>query len=160
MSTTSDGNTYYFFYVCFGDENLKFGIPTALGQKIVESTQKGIKKHKASLAAAIENGEKAIAEAFRKNLHRNEKTSKNIAPLIISCCLLSREAQENPDARGFILEISHSAAASWAAGADAAPPGEAGEPKTHVHYKAVAGRDEIDAFLAEVRAGATGEAAS
>jgi hypothetical protein len=153
MSTTSDDNT--FFYVCFGDADLKFGVPTAMAQKVVESTRKGIKK-KVSLATAVANGEKAIAEAFRRGLHRNQKASKTIAPFIISCCLLSKEALEHPDARGFILEISHSMVPSWSAEAGEAAsdtaPGE--EAKTCAHYKALAGRDEIDAFMAQCRVAA------
>ena len=148
MSTTSDGNTY--FYACFEDANLKFGVPTAMAQKIVDSTKKSIKK-KVSLATAIENGEKAIAEAFRKGLHRNQNASKkNIAPLIISCCLLSKEAQDNPEAHGFILEISRSMVPSWSADGNEVvsddAPGK--DPKTYVHYRAMAGRNEIDAFVA------------
>jgi hypothetical protein len=151
MNTTSDSNTY--FYVCFGDADLKFGVPTAMAQKVAESTRKTIKK-KVSLATAIANGEKAIAEAFRKGLHRNQKASKNLAPLIISCCLLSKEALENPTARGFILEISHSLIPSWSAEAgavtsDAAPDDES---KTCTHYRAMAGRDDIDAVMAQCRA--------
>jgi hypothetical protein len=155
MSTTSDGNTY--FYACLEDANLKFGVPTAVAQKVVDSTKKSINK-KISLARAIENGERAIAEAFRRGLHRNQKASKkNIAPFIISCCLLSKEALDSPDARGFILEISHSAVPSWSADVNevAADDAPGKELKTHVHYKAVAGRDEIDAFVTH-RAAARG----
>ena len=111
MSATSDGMTYFHAY--FGDANLKFGVPTAVAQGVVESTKKSIQK-KTSLATAIENGERAIAEAFRNGRHRNQKSSKKMmAPFIISCCLLSKEALENPDARGFILEISNSTLPSW-----------------------------------------------
>jgi hypothetical protein len=150
MSTTSDGITYFYSY--FADAELKFGVPFAVARKIVESTKKSINK-KVSLATAIENGEKAIAEAFRKGLHRNEKASKNIAPIIISCCMLSKEALENPDARGFVLEISHGPVPSWSADAgevvsDNTPDGE----KTYAHYKAMAGRNEIDALVAQCRA--------
>jgi len=156
MSTTSDGITYFYSY--FEDAELKFGVPTAMARKIVESTKKSIKK-KVSLATAIENGEKAIAEAFRKGLHRNEKASKNIAPIIISCCMLSKDALENPDARGFILEISHALVPSWSAeaGEVASDNASGGEVNTHAHYKAMAGRDEIDALVAQCRAAAPGQ---
>jgi hypothetical protein len=154
MSTTSNDITY--FYAYFDDAELKFGVPIAVAKKIVESTKKSIKK-KVSLATAIENGEKAIAEAFRKGLHRNEKTSKNIAPIIISCCMLSKDALENPNARGFILEISHGLVPSWSAEAGEVAsdnaPGE--EMKTYAHYRAMAGRNEIDALVAQCRAAAT-----
>ena len=159
MSTRSDGITY--FYAYFEDAELKFGVPVAMAQKIVESTKKSINK-KISLATAIENGEKAIAEAFRKGLHRNEKASKNIAPFIISCCMLSKEALENPDARGFILEISHGLVPSWSAEAGEVAsdnvPGR--EIKTYAHYRAMAGRDEIDALVAQCRAAAMGSTPS
>ena len=148
MSTTPDGNTY--FYACFEDANLKFGVPTAMALKIVESTKKSIKK-KVTLATAIANGEKAIAEAFRRGLHRNQKASKkNIAPFIISCCLLSEEALDNPDAHGFILEISHSTVPSWSTDANdvVADDAPGKDPKTYAHYRALAGREEIDAFVA------------
>jgi hypothetical protein len=155
MSTTSDGTTY--FYVCFGDADLKFGVPTAMAQNIVASTRKAINK-KVNLATAMENGEKAIADAFRKGLHRSPKASKNIAPFIISCCFLSKEALESPDAGGFILEISHSTFPSWSANANEVisddAPGR--EKKTFVHYRAMAGREEIDAFVATRRAVAMG----
>jgi hypothetical protein len=159
MSTTSDSNTY--FYAYFEDAELKFGVPTAMAQKIVESTKKSIGK-KVSLATAIGNGEKAIAEVFRKGLHRNEKASKNIAPFVISCCMLSKEALENPDARGFILEISRSLVPSWSAeaGEVASDDAPGGELKTYAHYRAMAGRDEIDALVAQCRAAAMGSTPS
>lgn len=151
MSTTSDGNTY--FYVCFGDADLKFGVPTAMAQKIAELTRSSVKKAKISLASALENSEKAIVDAFRKQLHRNPKASKKIAPVIISCCLLSKAALENPDAQGFILEISHGTLPSWSTNAhesdlDGAPGSVL---KTYGHYRAMAGRDDIDAFVASRR---------
>jgi hypothetical protein len=155
MSTTPDGNTYFHAY--FGDANLKFGVPTVAAQKIVDSTKKSIKK-KVSLVTAIENGERAIAEAFRKGLHRHQKASKKtMAPFIISCCLLSKEALENPDARGFILEISNSTVPSWSAEAGEGTSDDAAgnELKTYAHYRALAGRDGIDAFLEQCRAAVT-----
>jgi hypothetical protein len=159
MSTTSDGIAYFYSY--FEDAELKFGVPIAVAKKIVDSTKKSIKK-KVSLATAIENGEKAIAEAFRKGLHRNEKASKNIAPLIISCCMLSEEALENPGARGFILEISYGSVPSWSADAGEVAGDNAvgGEMKTYAHYRAMAGRNEIDALVAECRAAAMAQTPS
>ena len=152
MSTTSDDNTY--FGVCFDGEQLKFGVPTAMAQEIAESTRNAVKKAKGNLASAIEHGEKAIVDAFRRELHRNPKASKKIAPFIISCCLLSREALEYPDAHGFILEISHSMFPSWSPDANelvsADPPGR--DMKRYVHYRAMAGRDEIDAVVVRRRA--------
>ena len=142
----------------FGDADLKFGVPTAMAHKVAESTRKAVNK-KVSLPTAIENGEKAIADAFRKGLHRNPKASKNIAPFIISCCLLSKEALEDPDASGFILEISHSMFPAWSADANDVVSGDAPgrETKTYVRYRAVAGRNEIDAFVATRRAEAKGQ---
>jgi hypothetical protein len=92
-------------------------------------------------------------------VHKNEKASKNIAPIIISCCILSKEGQENPDARGFILEISHSMVPSWSAesGEVALDNAPGGERKTYAPYKAMAGRDEIDALVAQCRAAAAGQ---
>lgn len=155
MSTAADGNTY--FYVCFGDADLKFGVPTGMAQKIVEATRKAVNK-KLSLATAIESGERAIADAFRKGQHLGPKASKNIAPFIISCCLLSKEAQENPDASGFILEISHSMFPSWSTDANELVSDDAAgkEVKIYVHYLAVAGRNEIDAVIASRGAVAIG----
>ena len=148
MSTTPDDLTY--FRVCFEGEELKFGVPTAAAREIAEAARKAVKKTKVSLDSALANGEKAIIDAFRKKLHRNSKASKKIAPFIISCCLLSNEAQENPEARGFILEISRSALPSWSTQAHESVPEEAPgkEPKTYAHYRAAAGRAEIDAFEA------------
>jgi hypothetical protein len=155
MNTPPDGNTY--FYVCFDDADLKFGVPTAMARKIAESTRKAVNK-KVSLATAIANGENAIADAFRKGLHRNPKASKNIAPIIISCCLLSNEALETPAANGFILEISCGLSPSWST--DANQPASDDTPgkalKTYVHYRAMADRDDIDAFVASRRAQAMG----
>ena len=130
-----------------------------MAEKIAESTRSSVKKAKVNIAVAIDNGEKAIFDAFRRELHRNPKASKKIAPFIISCCLLSKEALENPDARGFVLEISHSIFPSWSADATApVADGASGreQPKTYVHYRAMAGRDEIDAFVASRRAEALG----
>jgi hypothetical protein len=156
MNTTSDSNTY--FCVCFGGEEMKFGVPTTMAQKIVESTMNSGRKAKVNLATVIENGEKAIIDAFRMKLHRNQNVSKRIAPFIISCCLLSKEALENPDACGFILEISHSRFPSWSADANELVPDDVPgkELKTYVHYGAMAGRDEIDAFVASRHAEASG----
>ena len=148
MGTTPDGNTY--FYVRVGDESLKFGVPTTMAQKIAESNRKSLNKSKISLSLVIENGEKAIAEAFQKGHHKKEKTSKNLAPLIMSCCLFSKEAIENPDARGFILEIRPGITTLDSSEANGILPdgAEPNMPKMFAQYKAVAGRDEIDAFVA------------
>lgn len=155
MSTPSDDITY--FRVCFAGDDLKFGVPTAMARNIVESTRKAINK-KVSLETAIANGENAIADAFRKGLHRNTKASKKLAPFIISCCLLANEALENPDAHGFILEFSHSMFPSWSTDATAlVADGAAGQDlKMYAHYKAVAGKAEIDAVLASRPAQAVG----
>lgn len=155
MSTTSDGNIYFFVHV--EGEQLKFGVPTAMAQNIAELTKKGITK-KVSLTTAIANGEKAIVDAFRMGLHRKPKASKKIAPVIISCCLLSKEALEKPNAGGFILEISHSTLPSWSTDANGPVPDDpsGSKPATYAHYRAVAGRDEIDAVMAPRHAEATG----
>jgi hypothetical protein len=154
MNATPDANTY--FYVCFEGADLKFGVPTKMARDVADSTRAIIRKGKVTPANAMANGEKAIADAFRRDVHRNPKASKKIAPFIISCCLMSREAQENPDARAFILEISRSTVPSWATDPDGAGPedGAGTEPRTYAHYKALAGREEIDAFLASRSAGA------
>ena len=146
MSTTPDDLTY--FRVCFDGEELKFGVPTAAARDIAEAARKAVKKTKVSLESALANGEKPIIDAFRKKLHRNTKASKKIAPFIISCCLLSNEAQENPEARGFILEISPSPLPSWSTEAPDPAPDDAPGKTTYAHYKALAGRAEIDAFEA------------
>lgn len=143
-----------YFYAYYGSADLTFGAPATMVRGKAAAMAAQLRANDIDFQFAINDAAKSIADAFRRGLHESREGGHQAAELIYLCCLLSTEADENPDHKGFILEISEQMFPSWSANVEviltSGEPGKA--PRIYGHVKAVAGKSEVDAVMEPRRA--------
>jgi hypothetical protein len=145
------------FYAFYGSGDLSFAVPISVARAMEASMSGELAKRGADRAAALEDAARSIEDAFRNGRHEDPVAVKQVSKLILLTCLMSREAGESPDARGFLMEINQAEFPSWSADTSIRVNNSKSMPPIKTHYGLVAGKAEIDAIMLARRAKAATE---